>query len=83
MIGVGAAAVIWSMWLCRNDQVFNNVTIQSPLQVIFRSTFWIRNWAALQTEENQGWLKAVCSRLEIIAMVFAKNGWKFSNRLEL
>jgi hypothetical protein len=39
MICVGAAAVAWSTWLCRNDMVFNNVTIQSPLQVIFRSIF--------------------------------------------
>jgi hypothetical protein len=75
MICVGAAILTWSLWLCRNDLVFNNVTVQSPLQVIFRSTFWIRNWAALQTEENQGRLKVVCSNLEIIAMeVFAKNG---------
>jgi hypothetical protein len=33
LIRVGALAVIWSLWLCRNDKVFNN-KLSSPLQVI-------------------------------------------------
>jgi hypothetical protein len=34
-IRVGAIAIIWSLWLCRNDKVFNNKN-SSILQVIYR-----------------------------------------------
>ena len=37
LIRVGAYALIWSLWLCRNDLVFNDKNA-SPLQVIFRCT---------------------------------------------
>jgi len=41
LIRVGAIAVIWSLWLCRNDSVFNGKDA-SPLQVIYRYTHWFR-----------------------------------------
>ena len=37
IIRVGAIAIIWSLWLCRNDRVFNDKNV-SFLQVIYRCT---------------------------------------------
>jgi hypothetical protein len=47
LILVGALALIWSLWLCRNDLVFNGKT-SSPLQVIYWCTFLLRLWLPLQ-----------------------------------
>ncbi|WVZ96121.1 hypothetical protein U9M48_041796 [Paspalum notatum var. saurae] len=35
-----AAALIWAIWLQRND-------------VLFRGTFWLRHWAKLQRSDDQ------------------------------
>jgi hypothetical protein len=35
LIRIGALAVIWALWLCRNDKIFNNKNC-SLLQVIYR-----------------------------------------------
>jgi hypothetical protein len=40
-IRVGVLAIIWSLWLCRNDNVFNNKNY-SLLQVIYRCTGILR-----------------------------------------
>jgi hypothetical protein len=37
LLKVGAMALIWSLWLCRNDKVFDNKS-SSLLQVIYRCT---------------------------------------------
>ena len=44
---VGASAICWTIWLNRNDMVFNNFRAVTPLQIIFRGTYWIRFWALL------------------------------------
>ena len=41
LIRVGAYALLWSLWLCRNDLIFNEKNA-SPLQVIFRCTHLLR-----------------------------------------
>jgi hypothetical protein len=53
------------------------------MQVIFRSTYWIRAWSQLdKSEEARQTLKRGCRRLETMIMkVFAKFGWKFTNRI--
>ena len=43
---VGALAVIWSLWLCRNDKVFNDKST-SLMQVIYRCTGTLRSWSSL------------------------------------
>jgi hypothetical protein len=47
LIKVGALAVIWSLWLCRNDKVFNG-KVSSPLHIINRCTGTLRLWPSLQ-----------------------------------
>ena len=47
LIRVAAVAVIWSLWLCRNDNVFNDKNC-SLMQVIYRTTATLRSWSQLQ-----------------------------------
>jgi hypothetical protein len=46
-IRVGVIAFIWSLWLCRNDNVFNDKN-SSILQVIYRATGTFCLWSSLQ-----------------------------------
>jgi hypothetical protein len=66
LIRVGALAVIWSLWLCRNDKVFNDKNY-SLLQVIYRCTSILRLWSPLQRMEHRGLFTEVCTRLEATA----------------
>lgn len=43
---VGAAALCWAMWLTRNDVIFNNKCVSSPMQVIHVYTRWLRTWSS-------------------------------------
>jgi hypothetical protein len=43
---VGAIAVIWLLWLCRNDKVFNDKRT-SLLQVIYRCIHTLYLWSSL------------------------------------
>ena len=46
LIRVGALAIIWSLWLCRNDMVFNAKN-SSPIQVIYRCAHTLRSSSSL------------------------------------
>jgi hypothetical protein len=46
LIKVGVLAVIWSLWLCRNDKVFSNKNC-SLLQVIYGCTGTLRLWLSM------------------------------------
>jgi hypothetical protein len=50
-IRVEAIAFIWSLWLCRNDKVFNDKQ-SSILQVIYRGISALRLWSSLQRVED-------------------------------
>ena len=41
-------ALLWSIWLSRNDVVFHNNKKQTALQILFRATYLTRTWAILQ-----------------------------------
>jgi hypothetical protein len=60
---VGALVVIWSLWLCINDKVFNDKNY-SLLQVIYRCTTILHLWSPLQRVENHDLFTEVCIRLE-------------------
>jgi hypothetical protein len=82
LIRVGALAIIWSLWLCRNDKVFDN-KISSPLQVIYRCTGTLRLWSSLQRVENRDLFMEVCARLETTAKdTFSRHGWQHNLRIE-
>jgi len=79
---VGAAAICWVIWLARNNVVFDKILAPSYLQVIFRGTYWIRFWSLLHQEEDRQIMMMECRKIETAAMeVFARNGWRFINRI--
>ena len=41
---VGTTGLCWAIWLNRNEVVFERKLPNSYLQVIFRGTYWTRNW---------------------------------------
>jgi hypothetical protein len=73
---VGVGDMLWSIWLSRNDIVFNKTSILSYMQVIFRATYWTRTWLVFQKEENQVLLQSACRWMETLTMdIFVKHGW--------
>ena len=80
---VGAVALCWAIWLCRNDAIFCRSTPNSYLQVIFRGTFWARRWSLLSKKEEMNFITKNCGRMEgVMLEFFAKQGWNFRRRIE-
>jgi hypothetical protein len=62
--------------------VFNKATLNTYIQVIFRVTYWIRQWSMLHREEDQPLFKMGYRNWENLIMeVFAKFGWSFNNHI--
>jgi hypothetical protein len=81
-IMIGAAALCWALWLNRNEVVFIRTSANNSLQVIFRTTHWIRTWSKLSKEEEIDLLKSCCCKLDVAVMeVFSKFGWCSNRRL--
>jgi hypothetical protein len=79
---MGAIAVIWSLWLCRNDKVFNDKN-SSLLQVVYRATALLRSWSPLQRLEDRDLCTEVSTRLENTAKEFiSQHGWQHNRRLQ-
>ena len=80
---VGAVALCWAIWLCRNDAIFCRSTPNLYLQVIFGGTFWARRWSLLSKKEEMNFITKNCGRMEgVMLEFFAKQGWNFRRRIE-
>jgi hypothetical protein len=55
---IGAAALICVLWTSRNNLVFDNSPTKTYMQVLFRGTYWLRQWAQLQWREDM--VKCCC-----------------------
>ena len=81
IIRVGAIALIWSLWLCRNDKVFNDKNV-SFLQVIYRCTSLLRSWSTLQRVEFRDLFTELSVQLETTARdIFTQHGWQRDLRI--
>jgi hypothetical protein len=75
---VGAIAFIWSLWLYRNDKVFNDKN-SSILQVICRVIGTLCLWSSLQCLLDRDHYMEVCARLEaMVRDTFSQHGWPHS-----
>ncbi len=81
---LGAAAICWSIWLCRNDLVFEKKNVHSPLQVILAAVRWVRTWVILQSTEAQFLAMEASQLLTQVAIdiFFRAHGWRSSLRIE-
>ena len=81
-IRVGVSALLWTIWLCRNDLVFNRSSRVHFLQVIFRATALIRSWSLLTQTEAREHLVTGSFRWEMVARdIFNRFGWRSCNRI--
>ncbi|KAG8071941.1 hypothetical protein GUJ93_ZPchr0006g45670 [Zizania palustris] len=53
VVGVGLAAVFWSIWKCRNDAIFRGNLIKDPTVLISIICYWISSWSILQNSEER------------------------------
>ena len=83
LVLVGAAALCWSVWRCRNAVVFYNKK-HSFLRVIFATAHWLRTWAILQRPSSQDILVAASHFLAQVAKDFfaRAHGWQSSLRID-
>ena len=72
-----ASALLWAIWITRNEVVFDKCKPKSLLQVLFRGTHWLRHWANLQRHEDlKDQMISVAQHLETSALDFlGSNGW--------
>jgi hypothetical protein len=79
---VGSIAVVWSLWLCRNDKFFNDKN-SSMLDVVYRATTLLRSLSPLQRLEDRNHFTEVSTRLEYTAKEFIyQHGWLHNRRIE-
>ena len=83
LVLLGAAALCWSVWRCRNAVVFDNKK-SSFLQAIYFTTHWLRTWAILQRHTLQDKLVEASRFLEQVAKDFfaRAHGWQSSIRID-
>lgn len=56
-------SVCWAIWLTRNDWVFSNILVKSPLQVAYKSLSFVQRWCILLKEDDQVTMKRWCELL--------------------
>ena len=82
LLRVGAITLIWSIWLCRNDKVFNDKNF-SLMQVIYRCTHLLHSWSSLHRVEFRDLFMEVSIRLEdAVRDFFIPHGWRHSFRID-
>ena len=82
-IRVGACALVWSIWNCRNDIIFNKRTIVTVMQVIHTATHYMHEWAFLLPDAQRVFMDSGCSRLEMVARdIFNRGGLRLDRRLQ-
>ena len=81
-IRVGVCALLWAIWNCRNDLVFNRTSSTHFLQVLFRATALIRTWSLLTPTEARERLVTGSVRWETVAWdIFNRFGRQSCNRI--
>jgi len=81
-IRVGVCALLWAIWNCRNDLVFNRTTHIHFLQVIFRATTLLRMWSLLTPMDVRERMATASIRWETVARdIFNRFGWRSCNMI--
>ena len=83
-IRIGVAAILWAIWNCRNDIVFNKTTSTHYLQVIHKACFWIHSWSLLLPADQRGLMDVGCTRLlTVVRAIFSPAGWFHPRRIDV
>ena len=77
----GLCALLWSIWLSRNDVVFHNTKKTNCSSDPFQGHLSYQDMGDLQKEEDRALIADACCALKVTTMdIFLRNGWQFSNR---
>lgn len=57
------ACICWSLWLIRNDYVFNNRVVSCPNTVVHRSLVFMQKWSILLKAKEKDWVLKMLERL--------------------
>ena len=81
-IRIGVAAILWAIWNCRNDIVFNKTSSFHYLQVIHKALYWIESWSFLLPVDQRGLMEAGCTRMiTVVRAIFNRHGWLHTRRI--
>jgi hypothetical protein len=82
LVRVGVCALLWAIWIVRNDFIFNKKSYPSFLQVIPLVTHWIHMWSYLQPAGQRQDMDTGCNRLATAARDFySRCGWRSDRRI--
>jgi hypothetical protein len=82
-IRVGTFALMWSLWNCENNIIFNKKGNDYFLQVIHMATHWNYEWSFLLSNAQRAHINSGCNRLKMVARdIFNKCGWRLSWRIQ-
>ena len=82
-IRIGVSALVWSIWNCRNNIVFNRKGSTIFLQVIHMAVHWIQLWRFMLPEDLRELMVAGCNRLLTVAREFFYQAtWRPINRIQ-
>ena len=82
-IRIGVSALVWSIWNCRNNIVFNRKDSTKFLQVIHMAVHWIQLWRFMLPEDQRELMVAGCNRLLTVAQdFFYQATWRPINRIQ-
>ncbi|KQK14106.1 hypothetical protein BRADI_1g14343v3 [Brachypodium distachyon] len=73
----GGAAVIWTIWKCRNEACFQQKFPHDPAGLIFRVCTLLDAWNSLQKDRDRGKLEEGSKKLRMVMHeVYSKrHGW--------
>jgi hypothetical protein len=54
----------WSLWLIRNDFVFNNTLVFSPNVSLYRTISLMQKWKVLHKEKGRRWIDSMTIKLK-------------------
>jgi hypothetical protein len=57
-------AICWTVWLNRNDYVFNNILISSPCTIIFRLISFLQHWMVAVRVEDKASLERLVDAIK-------------------
>ena len=82
-IRVGSCALLWSIWRCRNDIVFNKGGHPNFLHVIRLATHWIHEWALLVPEAKRAPINSGCALLEEVSLdIYSRGTGRMSRMIQ-
>ena len=84
-VRIGIAAILWAIWNCRNDIVFNKSYSTHYLSVIINKViYWIQMWSLLIPVDRRGFMDIGCTHMmTVVRAIFCWAGWQHPRRLNI